>query len=93
MSSTREAILAALSVTTLLTSMFALKFRYWNRPKLLVAYATVIGVAEWWGHEYIVPPGAFGYWLPILCFGLSVPIIVAIVLLHRHEHRHGRTEG
>ena len=88
-----HAVLTALSMTTLLTALFALKFRYWRRPKLLTAYAAFFFTAEYLGHEYLVPADAFGSWIIILCFALSVPVLVAIYLLDRHEKKHGRTEG
>ena len=88
-----HAVLTALAMTTLLTALFALKFRYWRRPKLLAAYAAVFFTAEYLGHAYFLPPDAFGSWIIILCFALSVPVLVAIYLLDRHEKRHDRTEG
>jgi hypothetical protein len=87
------AFLSALSFTVLITSLFALKFRYWRQPKLLIGYGLLFFTAEALAHTYVVPDAAFGVWLPILCFALSVPVIIAIYLLDRHERKHDRTEG
>ena len=87
-----HAVLTAISITTLLTALFALRFRYWRRPKILIGYAGLFFVAEYLGHRYL-PMDAFGPWLTWLCFGLTVPVVVAILLLDRHERKHERTEG
>jgi hypothetical protein len=42
--------------------------------------------------HYLMPPGAFGSGLAIVCFGLTVPVLVATYFVWRHEHRHGETE-
>ncbi len=89
---TLETLAVSLSITTLFTSVFALKFRYWRRPKLLALYAVVIFFAQFIAHG-IMPEDAFGPALTYLCFGLSVPVILAIFLLDRHERKHRRTEG
>ena len=81
------------SFTLLLTSIFALKFRYWNRPKLLAAYFVFFGSLEWIGLHYFLPPDALGYGLAYLFLFLSCAVITAIVLLSRHERKHGHLEG
>ena len=88
-----EQILTALATTTLLTSIFALKFRYWNRPGLLLGYFLLFGVIEGVCHHYFVPTGALGYGLAYLLFALTVPVVVAISVLIRLEKRAGKTEG
>ena len=42
--------------------------------------------------HYFVPPGAFGSGLVIVCFGLTVPVLVAAYLVWRYEMRHGEAE-
>ncbi len=88
-----EQLLTALATTTLLTSIFALKFRYWNRPKLLVGYFVLFGVIEGVCHHYFVPTGALGYGLAYLLFALTVPVIVAILIIIRLEKKAGQTRG
>ena len=87
------AFMAAVSTSLLFTSLFALKFHYWRQPKILIAYMCFFMTAEWLAHAYVLPPDAFGNWLSILCLSLTVPVILAIYLLDRHERRHDRTEG
>ena len=41
-----------------------------------MAYALFF-TAEALAHAYVIPDDAFGAWLPILCFSLSVPVIIA----------------
>ena len=91
--SVSEQLLTALATTTLLTSIFALKFRYWNRPKILVAYFILFGAIEGLCHHYFVPDGALGYGLAYLLFALTVPVIIAIMIIIRLEQRDGHTQG
>jgi len=88
-----SAFIAALSSSVLFTALFALKFRYWRQPKILIAYLGFFLGAEWLAHAYVLPPEAFGNWLSILCGSLTVPVLAAIYLLDRHERKHDRTEG
>ena len=89
---TLNAVGVSLSITCLFTALFALKFRYWRNPKIIFLYALVIFLAQWWCHS-ILPIDAFGHWLTILCFSLTVPVVLAIILIDRHERKMGRTEG
>lgn len=88
-----EQALTAISLAGLFTSVFALKFRYWNRPYVLTGYFLFFGVLEWVCNVYLLPPGAFGPWLYVLCFALTVPVVTAIVLLHRHEQKMNELSG
>ena len=88
-----HAIFTAFAVASLFTAVFALKFRYWGRPKLLACYWALFAGLEWVLHAHFIPPDAFGDWLGILCSALTVPVVIAIILLHRHEQRKGRTQG
>jgi|GEM_PF-2357213 len=89
---TLETLFAALAITSLFTSIFALKFRYWHRPKLLTLYAILIFFAQFALHS-VLPEDAFGPALTYLCFALTVPVVLAIYLIDRHERKHRRTEG
>lgn len=84
-----HALMTSVGVTALLTSIFALKFRYWRRPVVLTIYALVFFVIEWVGHRYFLPEDLFGAWLGYLCLALTVPVVVAIVLLDRYERKMG----
>ena len=75
----------ALSVASLLTASFAFRFGQMNRPGLLLAYFSLFLMIEWIGHTYFIPEGAFGIEVAYVCFGLTVPFIVAGVLRHRYE--------
>ena len=88
-----EPILTALATTMLLTSIFALKFRYWNRPKLLVAYFILFGIVEFVCHYHFIPRGALGLGLAYLFFFLTIPVVGAIILLSRLEEKAGQTRG
>ena len=88
-----EQMLTAVATAGLFTAVFALKFRYWKRPYVLMGSFGFFGALEWICHVYLLPPGAFGPWLYMLCFALTVPVVIAIVLLNRHEQSMNEMSG
>ena len=84
-----ESVLNGLSFALLLTSLFVLRFRAWKRPVAVALYFLFFLVLEVGASHYFMPPGAFGSWLAIVCFGLTVPVLIAVYLVWRHEERHG----
>jgi hypothetical protein len=84
-----HALITSVGVTALLTSVFALKFRYWRRPGVLAIYAAFFFALEWVGHRYMLPEGVFGPWLGYLCLLLTCPVVVSIYLLDRYEKKMG----
>ena len=87
-----HALMTSVGVTSLLTAVFALKFRYWRRPGILTLYAALFFGLEWVGHRYLLPQEVFGAWLGYLCLALTVPVVVAIILLDRYEQKMGVVE-
>ena len=87
-----ESILNPLAFATLLTSLFVLRFRGWTRPLAVAIYFAFFATLEIVATRYFLPPGAFGPGLGYVCFGLTVPVLVAAYLVHRHEENQGETE-
>lgn len=87
-----ESALNGFSFGLLLTSLYILRFRGWNRPIAVVVYFAFFVILEIVASHYFMPPGAFGSELSIVCFGLSVPLLIAAVLVWRHEKRHDESE-
>ena len=87
-----ESALNGISFSLLLTSLFVLRFRGWTRPWAVLAYFAFFLVLEVGASHYLMPPGAFGSGLAIVCFGLTVPVLVAAFLVWRHEKRHAESE-
>jgi hypothetical protein len=87
-----ESTLNAISFALLLTSLFVLRFRGWKRPIAVVVYFAFLALLELGASHYFMPPGAFGSGLAIVCFGLTVPVLVAAYLVWRHERRHGEAD-
>ena len=85
-------ILSAVGAAYLLTAMFALKFQYWHRPRLLGVYFLGFGLLEWVAFEFFIPRDAFGPWLTYLFYALGTAVVIAIVLVDRHEKKHERRE-
>jgi hypothetical protein len=87
-----ESTFNAISFALLLTSLFVLRFRAWKRPIAVVVYFAFFALLELGASHYFMPPGAFGSGLAIVCFGLTVPVLVAAYLVWRHEQRHGEVD-
>ena len=90
-----ESALNGLSFAVLLTSLYILRFRGWRTPWVVVFYLTFFASLEVITSYYFLPPGAFGPWLAIVCFGLTIPVSIAAFLVWRHErcHDEGGDEG
>ena len=87
-----ESALNGISFALLLTSLFILRFRGWKRPIAVVVYLAFFVVLEIVAYHYFIPPGGFGSGLALVCFGVTVPVLIASYLVWRHERRHGETE-
>lgn len=87
-----ESALNGISFALLLTSLFILRFRGWKRPTAVAMYFSFFVILEIGASHFFMPPGAFGSGLAIVCFGLTVPVLIAAYLVWRHENRHGETE-
>ncbi|HPG25995.1 MAG TPA: hypothetical protein PLW10_10220 [Myxococcota bacterium] len=73
----------------LLTSLYVLRFRGWTRPGRVAAYFAFFLILETIASRYLMPEGAFGGGLGLICLGLTVPVVVACVLVWLHERRQG----
>lgn len=87
-----EPALNGISFALLLTSLYILRFRGWQRPLAVVAYFSFFVVLEIGASHFFMPPGAFGSGLAIVCFGLTVPVLIAAYLVWRHEIRSEETQ-
>ncbi len=86
-----ESGLNGLSFALLLTALFVLRFRGWKKPWAVAAYFAFFVALEIAASHFFMPPGAFGSGLAIVCFALTIPVLVAAYLVWRHERRHGET--
>jgi len=78
-------LVVAFSIASVLTAIFAFRFRNSRRPWLLVGYFLVFFVAEWVASRFFIPPGAFGMEIALVCFPLAAIFVVASILSHRWE--------
>ena len=76
----------------LLTSLFVLRFRGWQRPGTVALYFVFFAALEMGVSYAVIPPGAIGPGLGRLCIGLSIPVLIAAYLVWRHEKRQGETD-
>lgn len=83
-----ESVLNPIAFATLLTALYVLRFRGWKRPLAVVGYFVFFAALEI-GATRMLPPGAFGSGLGILCLALSVPVLVAAWFVWRLEKRQG----
>jgi len=84
-----ESIVNGFSFALLLTSLYVLRFRAWKTPGVVAAYLAFFVILEISASHFFLPPGAFGSGLAIVCFGLTIPVLIAAYLVWRHEKRHG----
>ena len=88
-----EHAFTAISIALLFTSVFALKFRYWTQPLILGGYFLFFAIVEWICNVYLLPADIFGPWLGMVCFTLSIPVILVIIVVHRHEQKMNEVKG
>ena len=72
-------------LATLLTALFALRYRYWRSPRILVSYFSFFLILELIVSVKILPPGALGPEVGLVCLGVGAMVIAAIIGLHRYE--------
>jgi hypothetical protein len=87
-----ESLVNPVGVGLLLSALYALRFRAWRRPILIVAYFAFFTSLEWVAARYFLPPDAFSNAIGWLCLALSVPVVIAGVFVWRQERRHGEGE-
>ena len=87
-----ESFLNGFSFALLLTSLYILRFRGWKTPGAVAAYLFFFTALEIIASHYFLPPGAFGSALAIVCFGLTVPVLVAAYLVWWQEKRLGEDD-
>ena len=87
-----ESILNPIAFATLLTSLYVLRFRGWQRPIRVVVYFVFFAGLELAATRWFLPPDAFGAELGVLCLALTVPVLAAAAFLWRHERRSGRED-
>jgi hypothetical protein len=82
-----ETLLNPVAFAILLTSLYVLRFRAWRSPAVVMLYFGFFVTLEIVASHYFLPVGAFGPGLGYVCLGLTVPVMVAVYLIWRHEQR------
>lgn len=82
-------LLNGLSFSVLLTALYILRFRGWTRPWAVFFYFVFFASVEMAASHYLLPADAFGPVLSYVCFGLTVPVLIAAYLVYRHEAADG----
>ena len=68
----------ATALAGLLTAMYALRYRVWDRPGPLVAYFSFFFALDLIGAHFFLPPGALGPELGAVCSLALIGILQAI---------------
>lgn len=84
-----ETIVNPLAFALLLTSLYILRFRGWQRPFAVVVYFIFFAAMELVVARYFLPPDAFGPGLGKVCLGLTVPVLLAAFGVWRYERSQG----
>jgi hypothetical protein len=85
-------MLNSLAFALLLTSLYVLRFRGWQRPAMVAVYFVFFAGLEVIASHYFLPPDAFGTGLGYVCLALTIPVAGASFLVWRHEERHDRSD-
>ncbi len=78
-------LVVAVSVASAFTALFAFRYRNWQRPKLLAVYFLGFAALEWTAGRLLLPEGALGIEVAIVCFALAVLFGGATVVARRIE--------
>ncbi len=81
------ALIVAASVASVFTALFAFRYRTWQRPKLLVVYFLGFAILEWTTARFLLPEGALGIEVAIVCFLLALLFVGATVVVRRLERQ------
>ena len=83
-------LINATGVASILTALFALRYRYWRSPRYLGLYFAFFFGLEFGASAWLLPKGAFGPELGVICLSLAALVCVAIVLVVRYERSTGQ---
>jgi hypothetical protein len=72
-------------IALLLTAAFALRFRYWDNPKVLAIYFSAFFSLELVAGHFFIPKGAMGIEIAVVCIALTLPIVGVIEFFRRRE--------
>ena len=84
-----ESLINPIGVGLLLSALYMLRFRAWRRPVMVVANFAFFTSLEWIAAHYFLPPDALPSAIGWLCLALTVPVVVATILVRRQERLHG----
>ena len=80
----------AIGIATVLTALFALRFRTWRQPKMLAVYFTFFFATEFAVGQWVLPPQAFGPEVGWVCMVISALTAAAIYGIDRYERSTGQ---
>ena len=83
-------LLNAAGIASVLTALFALRYRDWASRRFLFAYYWVIFGLEFVLSWKFLPPGAFGPEVGVVCLALTVLVCAAIYGVKRYERNQGQ---
>lgn len=77
--------IVALSVASVLTSVFSFRFRAWKRPRWVGGYFVFFFLLELLADYFVMPPEAMGLEVAVVCFGITGLFVAAIFATKRLE--------
>ena len=79
----------ATGIATVLTALFALRFRTWRSPRILALYFIFFFSVEFAVTHWLLPEDAFGPEIGFVCLGISALVFAAIAGLDWYERQNG----
>ena len=80
----------ASGIAAVLTALFALRFRTWRQPRMLLLYFLFFFTTEFVVGKWVLPPNAFGPEVGVVCLVISALTTVAIYGIDRYEKSTGQ---
>ncbi len=77
----------ATGIAAVFTALFALRYRRWHSPRVLLLYFGGFFCLEFAANYWFLPPGSFGPEVGFVCLGLTVPVCAASYVVARYERR------
>jgi hypothetical protein len=78
-------VVVPFSIALLLTSLFAFRFRYWDRPRVLAVYFLGFFALEEIAQSWLLPPGAIPIEVAYICLPLAAVFIGMTFVARRLE--------
>lgn len=72
-----QSILVSVSIASMLTAVYAFRYRAWDKKLLLAGYFALFFAIEWAAESMFIPAGALGVEVGYVCFAITALFVLA----------------